>query len=234
MPILNVRYCQKEEKDTALLSLDAEKAFDRVEWTYLFNVIARFGLGRTFLNWIKLLHLNPRAKVLTNEVISEPFNITRGCPQGLPLSALLFVQAIEPLAIAIRSSRQIQGITIGSRNHRIALFADDVILFLKQLQTTVPALLVLIGMFGNISGYKVNVSKSSLMLLNKNERRDINQHLFTFKLSSSFIFRHQNNTPVKNMASTNYETITRLHRQMDVLTYISDRKNKYIKDEHTA
>lgn len=82
--VLNILQSQKEEKDTALLSLDAEKAFDRIEWAYLCDVIVKFGFGNSFLHWIKLLHSNPMAEVLTNEMISEPFNITRGCLQGSP------------------------------------------------------------------------------------------------------------------------------------------------------
>lgn len=97
---LNILHNQKREKDTALLSLDAEKAFDMAEWPYLFDIVARFGFGEHFCNWIKLLHFNPTAKVQTNEMMSEPFSITRGCSQGSPLSPFLFILAIEPLAIA--------------------------------------------------------------------------------------------------------------------------------------
>lgn len=134
---------QRGERDTALLSLDAEKAFDRVEWNYLFNVITQFGFGDYFYRWIKLLHLNPVAQVLTNDVTSKAFNITRGCPQGSPLSPLLFIPAIEPLAI--RKNRQIQGVSVSNKENKVALFADDVMLFLKQLDTSIPVLLDLLG-----------------------------------------------------------------------------------------
>lgn len=97
--------------------------------SYLFDIVARF--GEKFCNWIKLLHTRLRAEVLTNDVVSKAFEITRGCPQGSPLSPLLFILAIEPLAIAVRMHEQIQGIEIGTIDHRISLFADDVILFLK-------------------------------------------------------------------------------------------------------
>lgn len=117
--VLNILYNQKGKRDMVLLSLDSEKAFDRVELLYLFDITARFGFGQTFRNLIKLFHLNPIAEVLTNEVVSSPFNITRGCPQGSHLLPL-FVLAIEPIALAIRANRQIQVIRIGNRDHKIA------------------------------------------------------------------------------------------------------------------
>lgn len=144
--------------------------------------------GSKFCNWTKLLHEQLSAEVLTNDVVSKAFKISRGCPQGSPLSPLLFILAIEPLAIAVRTHKHIHGIQVGSIDNRISLFADDVILFLKRLDSSIPALLELIGLFGKISGYKINTSKSSIMVLNKEEEQNPSVHILKFKLSENFTY----------------------------------------------
>ena len=96
-----------------VISLDAEKVFDRAEWQYLFTVLHKFGFGSKFISWIRLLYSAPVASVKTNSEISSPFSLTRGTRQGCPLSPSLFALAIEPLSIALKSSLVFSGIDRG-------------------------------------------------------------------------------------------------------------------------
>ena len=113
--LLNIIYTQGSHKqnEELLLSLDAEKAFDRVEWDYLFSTLSRFGFGPNFVSLIKLLYVQPQACVQTNNINSSYFPLGRSTRQGCPLSPLLFAIAIEPLAISLRTNKEYSGILRG-------------------------------------------------------------------------------------------------------------------------
>ncbi len=124
----------------AVVSMDAEKAFNRIELEYIFEVMRRFGFGCGFLGWIRLLYKAPTASVLTNGLLSAPFKEKRGTAQGSQLSPILFALAIEPLALAIRQNPDIQGVTTGAKKHKILLYADDILLILTNLSKSLVAL----------------------------------------------------------------------------------------------
>ncbi len=75
----------------AVFSLDAEKAFDRLEWNYMWAVLQCFGFGEHFVSMIKTLYHSPAASVITGNIISPSFPLQRGTRQGCPLSPLLFL-----------------------------------------------------------------------------------------------------------------------------------------------
>ena len=176
--VLNIIYANKEISDTALLTLDAEKAFDRVTWPYLFNILERFGCGTS-----------------------------KGCRQGCPLSPLLFTLAIKPLAIALRSHPQFCGIRVGPIEHQISLYCDDVILFMSKLNQTIPALSQLIKTFSDILGYKVNNTKSSILLLNEQDRRNPTSEVTQFNSVEHFEYLGVQILPIERVVNANYEPL---------------------------
>uniref|UniRef100_A0A8C5D9N9 Reverse transcriptase domain-containing protein n=1 Tax=Gouania willdenowi TaxID=441366 RepID=A0A8C5D9N9_GOUWI len=166
--LLNIIYSKgTTNKPEVVLSIDAEKAFDRVEWHYLFAVLAKFGLGDEFISWIRLLYTSPCASSVTNNVRSRCFPLNRGCKQGCPLSPLLFALAIEPLSIYLRSAPDLTGITRLQKEFKLSLYADDLLLYITNPKTVFPNILSFFHRFGSFSGYKINISKSECYPINK-------------------------------------------------------------------
>ncbi len=99
--LLNTLYsvCGKDTQ-AAVLSLDAQKAFDQIECPYMFETLTQFGFGVNFIEWIKIIYYDPVSCILINIDKSQP--LQRGVRQGDPLPPLLFDFALEPLAIGIR------------------------------------------------------------------------------------------------------------------------------------
>lgn len=101
--LFNIIYSHNAHADDlVIVSLDAEKAFDQLEWSYLFKALRKFDIGDSFEKWIKILYFKPSARILTNKMLSSTFQLHRGSRQGCALCPLLFALALEPLAHTIR------------------------------------------------------------------------------------------------------------------------------------
>lgn len=193
--LLNTIQKFREHSIGVVVSLDALKAFDRVKMAFLFYVLDRFGLGGYFTSWVCLLYSNPISSVLSNGLWSSSFPVQRGTRQGCPLSLLLFALVIEPLAEAIRRNQGIHGLPIGDRQHKITLYADDVLIFMTKTEISTPNLDT-ISKFSEFSGYKINFDKSEAMPLGSLKHQPNTLCPFPFKWSpSGFVYLGIHITP---------------------------------------
>lgn len=156
---------QNTNLPAGVLSLDAMKAFDRLEWPFLWSLLERVGFGPSFIHMIKVLYKNPSAAVLTGRTCSPSFSVSRGSRQGCPLSPLLFALSLEPLAQAIRSSSTFSPISVKGTHHWISLYADDILLYINNPSSCMFNILATFKKYGEISGFKINWEKSALLPL---------------------------------------------------------------------
>ncbi len=106
-----LNYAEAVEENGIIVALDQEKAYDRINHTYMLRVLEHMGFPPKFYNTVKSLYTNAETIVMINGEMSEPFFVTRGVRQGDPLSCLLFNLAIEPLACLLRNS-DLKGVKI--------------------------------------------------------------------------------------------------------------------------
>lgn len=120
-----------QRAEGAVLLVDQLKAFDRLDHTFLFQVLERAGFPDGYLRWLRLLYHDARSRLTINGHVSEGFRVLRGVRQGDPSSPLLFALSIEAVACALRASPTIKGLAIpgSSTRVRLALYADDLAFF---------------------------------------------------------------------------------------------------------
>lgn len=157
---------QNDKTQAIVGSLDAEKAFDSVRWAFLYKVMGKFGLHDKFIRTIQALYDSPSARIKINGDLSSAFTLQRGCRQGCPVSPLLFNLFIEALGQLIRQNKNIKGIALSGVEHKVAMFADDVLVCLGDPERSFRELMSSLSEFGKLSGYKVNISKTQVMTLN--------------------------------------------------------------------
>ena len=96
-----------------ILSVDAEKAFDKIQHHFLIKTLEKVGREGTYLNIIEAIYVKPTANIILSGEKLRAFPLRSGTRQGCPLSLLLFNIMLEVLASAIRQQNEIKGIKIG-------------------------------------------------------------------------------------------------------------------------
>ena len=104
-----------------ITSIDAEKAFDKIQHQFMIKTFQKVGIEGTYFNIIKAIYDKPTANIVFNGEKLKPFPPRSGKRQGCPLSPLLFNIVLEVLATAIREEREIKGIQIGKEEVKPSL-----------------------------------------------------------------------------------------------------------------
>ena len=107
-----IEECNKRKIDGLIIVINFEKAFDSISWDFISKTLEIFNFGDKTINWIKSLQIGSTTKIFQNGNFSEKIKLGRGCRQGDPVSPYLFVLAAEILAEAIRTNKNIKGLTI--------------------------------------------------------------------------------------------------------------------------
>ena len=131
-----------------IISIDEEKAFDKIQHPFMIKALQKVGIEGTYLNIIKAIYDKPTANIILNGEKLKAFPLRSRTRQGCPLSPLLFNTVLEVLAMAIREEEEIEGIHIGKEEVKLSLFADDMILYIENPKDATRKLLELINEFG--------------------------------------------------------------------------------------
>ncbi len=158
------------DSEGALIFLDQEKAFDRVEHDFLFKTMEAFGFGNSFIDWIRILYSNATTNIKVNRFYTKPIPLKRGLRQGCPLSSSLYVLVIEIFALQLRVNPNLVGFKVEGDKIISMHYADDATIVIKQNQCF-KEVIKEIQDYEDASGGKVNVEKTKGLWLGKWKNR---------------------------------------------------------------
>ncbi|XP_043815337.1 uncharacterized protein LOC122724442 [Manihot esculenta] len=150
------------------LKIDIAKAYDRVEWSYLFAMLSALGFSDTWVGWMRMCFSNMSYYLAVNGAEIGPVVPSRGLRQGDPISPYLFLIVAEGLSLLIQD-RENKGLLhgccakVGCPRVSHLFFADDSLLFFDGTVEEAIRIKQILGVYEKASGQAVNFDKSGIM-----------------------------------------------------------------------
>ena len=121
--------------DGFLVTMDIEKAIDSLNHSFLPAVLKKCGFGTSFIKWIEVILDKSESCVINSGKTTQYFQLNRGARQRDPISAYLFIVAMEALFTLIKNTEKIQGLHILNYRFLYSSFADDSTFFLRNIDS---------------------------------------------------------------------------------------------------
>lgn len=154
----------RQNESHLLLKFDISKAFDSVSWPFLLEVLSHLGFCPIWYNLLCFLLSTVTTWILLNGEPGDEIMHRRGLRQGDPLSPMLFIIVMYVLNSLISKANEVgllQPLPARALGHRVSLYADDVILFLRPVEAEIHLIRDILVRFGETSGLKTNLQKWS-------------------------------------------------------------------------
>lgn len=126
----SIQWAMESNQDSIFLKLDFSKAYDSVDWSFMFLVMKKLGMPHSFTNTIRMLFQDVTVFVNINNQATKLFELHKGVQQGCMLASYLFILVVEALKIAIKktvSIGRLKGIVLPWSNSQqiISQYLDD-------------------------------------------------------------------------------------------------------------
>jgi len=165
-------WAEEDNQDLVLLLLDFEKAFDKIEWAFLFKALEVLGFDGIWVKWVGSLYKEASSAIKVNGILGPDFPLERSVRQGCPLTPYLFILATDVLGYLMADPKfEVEGFSLLQGGLiRDQTFADDTALYLKGTPGNLDKAQRILTLFSQASGAKVNWHKTAAIWANKSER----------------------------------------------------------------
>lgn len=162
-----INWCRVKKEEIFMLKIDFEKAFDKMKWDALWEVLQYNGFSSTWIQWCKSLVEPAKIAILVNGRPSRWIKCRRGVRQGDPLSPYLFILLADVLARSMKKAVRsgLLSTIAGEVFHeppQLIQYADDTILFCKATEEQARVLKIMLTYFELYTGLKINYDKTGL------------------------------------------------------------------------
>jgi hypothetical protein len=224
--------CKQKNISALAIQIDFEKAFDSINWDFMFKTLERMNFGTDFISWVKVLYKNTSSVVINNGTLTESFKLFRGVHQGCPLSALLFILLVQVLQHMLNKREDISGLNINGKNIKLLQMADDTTIFTTN-HTDAGRIIRLLKAFYKISGLKTNIDKTVAYLLGPMSPPEHNQPTYGLQWKSLPIQLLGITITTEEQTSYNENYKNRID-QIETLTKIWSTRNLSLKGKLTV
>jgi hypothetical protein len=159
---------QKGKTGYAAIKLDMSKAYDRVEWCFLQDMMRKLGFHPRWIDLIMKCVSSLSYRIKVNRVLTEPFLPERGLQQGDPLSPYLFLLCAEGFSVLLKKAEEegnLKGVRVcpGAPAVSHLLIADDSLILCRADGRDAKQLRRILHAYQECSGQTINKQKSAIM-----------------------------------------------------------------------
>ena len=165
-------------KTGIIMSIDFEKAFDSVSFSFMEKVIETAGFPKIMQTWVKILLKGFKSHINNAGNLLKLIELGRGARQGDPIASILFVLSIEILLIAIRNNQKIEPYVlerpvIGQAiKTKVGAYADDVTIIMPRSEKSIREVVSTLDKFETLAGLRVNKDKTQMLRIGKGATSD--------------------------------------------------------------
>jgi len=165
-----IEHYKGNNKIAYLITLDAQKAFDSINHSYMLSLLKHYNFPDEYINWIKMLYTDLEASVQINGYTGEKFKILQSVKQGDALSCALFILCMEPLLNFIKNNKKIKGVKLNAVDEDTEInnfsFADDITAVCENIEG-IQEIIDCYTEFTSYSGVKLNIPKTEILIIGK-------------------------------------------------------------------
>ena len=163
-----ISFANTKNLEATVITLDQEKAFDRVDRKFRIKTLKKFGYGPKMISIIEALYHNIVAQIKINGNIFQSFPIETGVRQGCPLLMILYIILADVMIMNIIKNKDIKEITVAQKEFKVSAFADDTTLYVGD-NKSFPHLKHQLQEFELFAEVKYNRDKCFGLWLGKNK-----------------------------------------------------------------